>query len=205
MAKPKAQLKEGIHFLDRPLFTARPTSCILHRPEDKPHRLPQFFAFAFRTLCANCSISLAFRTTVTESVLAEVLSTAAFRSVANSSNWAHCLATSGVLDSLALGPACCGADCAVGAVPVAGAAALAPGGLIAGSGNESCAWIRISPTPATIARPATHPTKQSHRARRFARGFRNFCTLLISFMRSPSARKDFGRAWPCFRPFLRTV
>ncbi len=168
--------------------------------------MPQYFAFAFLTLCANFSIALAFRTTVTESVLTDDSSTAVLRSVANFRSSAHCLATSGALAS-ADAPARCGAECAAveGAVPVAGAAAFAPGGLIAGSGNDSCAWVRISPMPATTASTAMHPTKQSQCARRFAWSFRFIGSLLIAFMRSPSERKDCGRAWPYFEPILRTV
>jgi hypothetical protein len=82
---------------------------------------------------------------------------------------------------------------------------LAPGGLIAGSGNDSCAWVRISPTLIATASPATHPTELSHCARRCTRSLRLFGSLLIAFMRSPSAREDFGRARPWLRPFLRTV
>ena len=207
IASPKPKHRDSVHLANRPPFTALPGSRILHRPANDPHRLPQFFPFVSLTLCANCSISPAVRTTVTESVPEEDLSTAVFRSVANFSNSAHCSATSGVLVPMAVVPACCGADCAAGegAVPVAGAAALAPGGLIAGSGNDSCAWVRISPTPVTMASPTMHPTKQSHCARRCARSFRLFGPLLIAFMRTPSARKNFGRARPWLRPFLRTV
>jgi len=33
---------------------------------------------------------------------------------------------------------------------------LGPGGLIAGRGNDSCAWVRMSPTPVATTSAATH-------------------------------------------------
>ncbi len=125
----------------------------------------QFLPGALLTLCAKCSISPALRTTVTESVSGVVLSTSVFSSVAIFSRSAHCLATSGSFGSAAVSPGCC----AAGAEAAAFAGVLAPGGLIAGSGKESCAWVRVNPTLAATDSPARHPTKQSHCARLFAR------------------------------------
>jgi len=67
-------------------------------------------------------------------------------------------------------------------VPLAGAAAFAPGGLIAGNGNDSCAWVRISPTLAATAN-AAHPTKMNWLTPRGTRRLWLFDSLLIRIIR----------------------
>jgi hypothetical protein len=130
-------------------------------------------------LCANCSISPALRTTVTESVSLFDLSTSVFKVVANFSRSAASSAISCFCGSLA---AAAGAlACGVAGLAELGGAAAACRVAFASCAGEDCAWPLSSPALAAIA--ATRLPASAHnqiaRLRRRKAGVAAFMRLVL--------------------------